>query len=133
MKRLFMMFCIATWFLTVNFVLAQENGETSDSETTEERICIPAEEAEQSAGEESGPSEEGTVKEEETALPVCDEVLSEGATPGDTGVEEESTPEDPESEEEEGISDDFDPSQEFEVDPEDEISEDYPVPLPSDI
>lgn len=133
MKQLsILILAIACLFTTVE-IPAQEDGEAGDSEPVEERNCISAEELEQSAGDESGPSEEGAGEDEDTDLPLCDEETPEDALPGDLSEDEEPTSEDADSDEEEDVSSEIDPSQEFEVDPEDEISEDYPVPLPSDI
>ena len=109
--------------LLAGHAYAQDDEESASAIEAEERTCIPADEVEQSSGAESGLSQEG---EDSTELPLCEEPEAEEVAP-------ETEPQAAGSEEELQMGDDIDPSQEFEVDPEDEISEDYPVPLPSDI
>lgn len=116
---------VASLFL-VTGVCAQESDEATGLSEDEAPECVPAEEAGQSPGQESGPSGEGTGEASEAALPVCEEEEQAEPLPDETSSEDE-------SDEEAGADEDIDPEEDFEVSPEDEISEDYPVPLPSDI
>ena len=116
-----MLLVIGACFATAP-LFAQDGAEAA-ADSIAERKCIPADEAEQSTGADSGPSEEGDSEEDGMALPVCEEADPAAPVPDeDTSGEETANAEQM----------DIDPGQEFEVDPEDEISEDYPVPLPSD-
>ena len=125
MIRSILIIVMMTWFFAFIELRAQEGEDAPDATTDETRECIPAEEAEQSSGDESGPSEEGDDENAEPDLPICEDEAA------DDPIEEPAEAE-PEPEEEE-IGEDVNPEEDFEVNPEDEISEDFPVPLPSDI
>ncbi len=113
---------VASWSAQA---LAQDDPATGSEEASAERDCIPASEAEQSSDAESGPDVDG-------GLPICPEQDSPESS-DEQGDSAREAP-DPEEQPGEGPGDDID-DEEFgrEFEPTDEISEDYPVPLPSDI
>lgn len=110
-------------------VMAQENDPAAQADPGE-RECIPAAEAEQSSGEESGPTGEQD-GDADAALPTCEELAAGEAETDDVPPP---APAEPDDETGDGPGDDVD-DEDFgrEFEPTDEISEDYPIPLPSDI
>jgi hypothetical protein len=104
--------------------------------------CVAATDAPQAPAGESGPLEGQTINDEQASVP-CEELETEstlaqeqnpGATPGEERLATDGPGEidaGPESVVE--PDPDFEASADEEFNPDDEISEDYPVPLPSDI
>jgi hypothetical protein len=84
--------------------------------------CVPATDAPQAPAGKSGPLERQTERTGPAAVP-CEEQLSTGAAGETVAGPEASVEDDP----------DADASAEDVFTPGDEISEDYPVPLPADI
>lgn len=142
MKRIVMCLLMGIW--TVAIAQAPPGEERPAGPDAEEQVepCVAATDAPQAAAGESGPLEDQPKIDGQASVP-CEELETEaaldqeqdpGATPGEeqlaaaVSVEIEADPEsvvepDP----------DFEASADEEFNPDDEISEDYPVPLPSDI
>ncbi|HKJ17481.1 MAG TPA: hypothetical protein VJ984_09050 [Xanthomonadales bacterium] len=124
MKLSGMIALMMAMLLLVNVSLAQDAEESPGAADT--RGCIPASELEQSSEGESGPDDEGS-SENPANLPVCDEnQVDEAGAEEPADVPESAT-------DDESIEDIDDEEFGREFEPTDEISEDYPVPLPSDI
>jgi hypothetical protein len=127
MKRIVMCLLLGIW--TVAIAQAPTGEEQAAGADAEEQIqpCVAASDAPQAPAGESGPLE-GQPKNDGPASVPCEELETEEQLAADGPGEIDAGPEsvvepDP----------DFEATADEEFDPDDEISEDYPVPLPSDI
>jgi hypothetical protein len=120
---------LTAWMAAFAQESPRESADANTPDVDENRTCIPAAEAEQASSGESGPSEEGELDDGAPTLPICgeSEVADTSEEPAAEEVEESAT----DGDSEEDFAEIDDGGQEFE--PGEEISEDYPVPLPSDI
>ena len=106
---------------------AQSGPDAGTQVSAADEPCIPVSETSQAPSDESGPSEEDGVDDSAQNTEPCEEPLETPATPVETVVESgvESGPQD-------SVEENFD-GEDVEFEPDEQISEDYPVPLPSDI
>ena len=108
-------------------VFAQSEPDAGTQASAADEACIPASETSQAPSDESGPSQEDGVEDSVPNTDACEEPLERPETPVETVVESgvESGPQD-------SVEENFN-DQDVEFEPDEQISEDYPVPLPSDI
>jgi hypothetical protein len=142
MKRIVMCLLLGIW--TVAIAQAPPGEEQAAGADAEEQVqpCVAASDVPQAPAGESGPLEGQPIIDGQASVP-CEELETDaaldqeqdpGATPGEEQLaaavpgEIEADPEFLEEEDPE-----FEATADEEFDPDDEISEDYPVPLPSDI
>ena len=103
-----------------------EEPDSSEQVPVADEACIPDSETSQAPGDESGPSEDGGTDASAQDTEACEEQPETPATPVEPVTESG-----PQDIVEDNFYDEESAGQEFE--PEEEISEDYPVPLPADI